>query len=107
MIQKKDWSPGDWAVYRKSKSSVSPGPRASNVMAASKGDSYTYVVEKFWVVESVTPDNEVCLRTARGKLNRVSLDDPNLRRPSWYQRIFWRARFREVEDAVDHTEFAA
>ncbi|MEE2938505.1 MAG: hypothetical protein VYA84_21155 [Planctomycetota bacterium] len=107
MKQRNDWSPGDWAVYRKSKRSVSPGPRAYNIMAASKGDSYTYVVEKFWIVESVTPDKEVCLRTARGKRNRISLDDPNLRRPSWYQRILWRARFREVEESVDHTEFAA
>ena len=53
MKQRNDWSPGDWAVYRKSKRSVSPGPRASNIMAASKGDSYTYVVEKFWIVDRV------------------------------------------------------
>lgn len=105
--QKKEWSPGDWAVYRKSKRSFSPGPRAYNIMAASKGDSYTYVVEKFWVVESVTSDNEIRLRTARGKTNRISLDDPNLRRPSWFQRIVWRARFRQVEATVDHTQFAA
>ncbi len=36
-------------------------------MVASKGDSYLYIVDNFWVVESVTADHQVCLRTAREK----------------------------------------
>ena len=75
-------------------------------MAASKGDSYTYVVEKFWIVDRVTADNQVCLRTARGKTNFVALNDPNLRRPSWLQRFIWRARFRAVEDNSEQAGFA-
>lgn len=91
------WNPGDWAVYRKSKRSTSPGPRAANIKAAQKGESYNYVVDKFWVVESVLPDNQIQLRTARGKTHVISIDDPNLRRPSWLQRLIYRDRFREAE----------
>ncbi|MEM1070348.1 MAG: hypothetical protein AAGI63_15705 [Planctomycetota bacterium] len=97
MIIKNQWSPGDWAVYRKSKRSTTPGPRAANVVATEKGETYTYVVDKFWVVESVLPDDQVQLRTKRGKTHVISLEDPNLRRPSWIQRLLWRDRFREAE----------
>jgi len=92
-----DWSPGDWAVYRKSKVSKSPGPRATRVVPARKGDLYTYLVDKFWVVEELLPEDRVRLKTARGKTHVVSVDDPCLRRPSLVQRWLWRSRFRRVE----------
>ena len=91
------WSPGDWAVYRKSKRSTSPGPRAEHVVASTKGETYTYVVDKFWVVESVLPENRLLLRTAKGKTHTIDTQDPNLRKPSWIQRLLWRNRFREAE----------
>lgn len=107
MHSRSHWSPGDWAVYRKSKRSTSPGPRAANIVATEKGESYTYVVDKFWVVDSVLPDNQIRLRTARGKSHVISVDDPNLRRPSLLQRLFWRDRFREAEESTGHPKFAA
>lgn len=107
MSKRSHWNPGDWAVYRKSKRSTSPGPRAANVVATQKGESYTYIVDKFWVVEGVLPDNNVRLRTARGKTHVISADDPNLRRPSWLQRLMWRDRFREAEESVGQPHFAA
>jgi hypothetical protein len=91
------WCRGDWAVYRKSKHSTTPGPRAANVVASSKGESYTYIVDKFWVVESVLPGNRLLLRTAKGKTHVISNEDRNLRKPSLLQRILWRHRFREAE----------
>lgn len=107
MNSRNHWNPGDWAVYRKSKRSTSPGPRAANIVAAEKGESYTYVVDKFWVVESILPDNQIRVRTARGKMHVIALDDPNLRRPSWLQRLIWRDRFREAEASSDQPTFAA
>jgi hypothetical protein len=95
----KVWSPGDWAVYRKSKRSTSPGPRAVNVVASQKGESYTYVVDKFWVVESVLSSGQVLLRTPTGKTHLISGDDPGLRKPTFFQRLLWRHRFREAADS--------
>ena len=86
------WKPGDWAVYRKSKQSRSPGPRAAKVVATPKGETYAYVVDKFWVVENVLPDNRLELRTARGKTHLINADDPSLRKPSWRQTEPDRAR---------------
>ncbi len=104
---RQNWKPGDWAVYRKSKRSVSPGRRAANVVASSKGETYTYVVDKFWVVEATLPDDRLRLRTARGKTHEISADDPSLRRPSWLQRLLWRNRFRTVEQSLQRPHFAA
>ena len=98
LMMRKQWSAGDWAVYRKSKRSTSPGPRAENVIASPKGDSYTYVVDKFWVVESVLPDNQLLMRTARGKTHVIDVSDPSLRKASLLQRLFWRHRFLEAEE---------
>lgn len=90
------WEPGQWAIYRKSKQSTTPGPRASRIQANSKGESYSYVVDKFWVVQNVLPEGELCLRTASGKTHQVPLDDPNLRRPTILERFLWRDRFARL-----------
>ncbi len=101
------WSQGDWAIYRKSKVSTSPGPRATNVVASQKGDSYTYIVDKFWVVEELLPDDELRMRTARGKTHVVRQDDPCLRRPSLVQRMVWRNRFRRIEVSENQANLPA
>lgn len=101
------WKPGDWAVYRKSKQSSSPGPRAEKVVATPKGETYAYVVDKFWIVENVLPGNQLELRTAKGKTHRIDAGDPCLRKPSWLQRLWWRRRFREVENSLNPPNFAA
>ena len=94
------WNPGDWAVYRKSKRSKSPGPRAANVNASPKGETYTYVVDKFWVVESVLPGDRIRLVTATGKSHVLDADDQSLRHPSFLQKFVWRQRFREAEGSL-------
>lgn len=104
---RKKWSPGDWAVYRKSKRSTSPGPRAANVIAAPKGESYTYIVDKFWVVERILPGDKILLRTAKGKTHVIDASDPSLRKPSLLQRLLWRQRFREAAESPSAPNFAA
>ncbi|MCO8120450.1 hypothetical protein NHH03_01780 [Stieleria sp. TO1_6] len=94
-----EWKEGDWAVYRKSKQGANPGRRASQVVASSKGETYRYVVDKFWVVDKVLEDGHLRLVTARGKCHLISADDPNLRRPGLLQKLLWRERFVMVESS--------
>ncbi|SMP70776.1 hypothetical protein SAMN06265222_113122 [Neorhodopirellula lusitana] len=91
------WRAGDWAIYRKSKRSTHPGRRAVEVKANRKGETYAYVVDKFWVVDEVLDDGTIVLRTARGKLHSISPDDRNLVRPSLWSRLRWTERFSAVQ----------
>ena len=93
------YSPGDWVIYRKSKRSAAPGPRAQEVVASQKGEKYSYVVDKFWIVDAVLPGNQLRLRTRRGKVHQLSADDPNLRPANWLNRLLYRNRFREIPPA--------
>jgi hypothetical protein len=80
-------------VYRLTKSSIKPGPRAQRVDPAPRGDSYSYLVEKYWVVRDVLPDGRLLLATRRGKEHTIDSDDPNLRHARWWERIVYRSRF--------------
>lgn len=95
------YAPGDWVVYRKSKRSTSPGPRAQRVIASQKGEKYSYVVEKFWIVEAVLPGDKLLLRTRRGKVHQIQADDLNLRRATLLHRIMYRHRFQEATQTSD------
>ncbi|MEM6690922.1 MAG: hypothetical protein AAF664_15930 [Planctomycetota bacterium] len=90
---------GDLVVYRKQKSSNSPGPRAQNVHASSGGEGYRYTVDKYWIVQSVE-DDSLTLRTRRGKVNRVSLDDPGVRPPRLWERWIHRDRFDQLKGVL-------
>jgi hypothetical protein len=87
---------GDWVVYRKQKTSRSPGPRARETRAARKGDFYNYVVDKYWVVGNVLDGGQVELRTRRGKQHVVPSNDPRLRKAHWWERLMHAARFRSI-----------
>lgn len=89
-----NYRPGDWVVYTKQKFSTSPGKRAQDVTPAEKGDSYTYVVDKFWVVAGISDEGQLRLRTRRGKEHLVDPADPMLRRAHWWERLIYAARFR-------------
>ncbi|MGV3483086.1 MAG: hypothetical protein ACO1RT_01570 [Planctomycetaceae bacterium] len=91
------WKPGDWVIYRLSKHGVAPGPRAQHVSASRKGESYNYIVDKFWVVESISADGQLNVRTPGGKTRTLSPQDPNLRRARWWHRFQWGERFRNAE----------
>ena len=90
---------GDWVIYRKQKVSASPGPRAQQTAPAAKGETYNYVVKKYWVVQDVLSESQVRLRTRRGKTHDVDLDDPRLRKARWWERWLLSDRFLRVESA--------
>jgi hypothetical protein len=83
---------GDWVVYRKTKHSASPGPRAKEISPEPNGEAYSYCVEKFWTVTNVE-NGHVVLMTRRGKQHTVEADDPNLRHARWWEKLLYRDRF--------------
>jgi hypothetical protein len=103
----KDFQPGDPVIFRKTKHSERPGPRAKNVHPTPKGEQYVYEVDKFWVVVEARPDT-LLLITRRGKQHVVERTHPGLRRPNWLQRWLYRDRFPKLEEclAAAHTSSA-
>lgn len=95
------FQPGDWVVYSKTKHSTRPGPRATEISPSQAGDTYSYVVDKYWVVTEVR-DGRIRVRTRRGKQHEVDLDDPNLHRATWWERLRYRSRFRAIEAEPPH-----
>jgi|GEM_PF-148607 len=96
-VFEREWKPGDWVVYRLSKRGVAPGKRAHHVSASRKGESYNYLVDKFWVVEQVGESGDLHVRTPGGKTRVLAPNDPNLRRARWWHRLQWGERFRTAE----------
>ena len=88
-------------IYRKPKRSTAPGSRARNVMPASGGESYSYTVDKYWIVKELLDDNRLRLQTRRGKEHEVAADDPSLRRPRLWERWLLRNRFRAVQASLN------
>ncbi len=84
---------GDRVVFTMSKRSVSPGPRARQVTPGTKGDQYSYVVDKYWTVNAVHDDGTVTLVTRRGKEHRIPLDTPSLRPANLWERLVYAGRF--------------
>lgn len=99
-MDKSIFQAGDWVIYRKTKFSSLPGPRARNVAASENGESYAYNVDKYWVVTEVLPDGAVRVLTRRRKQLEFLIHDPNLRRASWWERLRYRRRFEEVVESV-------
>lgn len=89
--------PGDWVIYRKTKHSDHPGPRAHRIAPAAHGDEYTYVVDKFWVVAEVQQNGNLVIKTRRGKTHTVSPADSSLRKANWWERLWYRERFPETD----------
>jgi hypothetical protein len=93
---RQSFTPGDLVIYRKTKHSTHPGPRAANVHPAPNGDTYSYTVDKFWIVEAVDEDGTIVAATRRGKRNRLKSDDPMLKRANIFQHILYRSRFAQL-----------
>ena len=85
--------PGDPVIYRIRKCTLCPGPRAKQIRPAERGDYYSYVVDKFWIVDSVLEGGKVLLKTRRGKEHVVDADDSNMHRAHWWERLAHRQRF--------------
>jgi len=90
---------GEPVIFRRAKFSTRPGPRAELVEPAPRGETYSYIVEKFWVVREVRHDGKLVLATRSGKLHVVDADAPQLRRPSLWERWRHRARFPSMAAA--------
>lgn len=95
---KQNFQPGDYVIYRKSKHSTQPGPRATNVQPSRRGDTYVYNVDKFWIVEEVQEDGTIIASTRRGKRNAIKPDDPSLKRANLLERILYRSRFAALDE---------
>lgn len=101
---------GDPVIFTKTKFSVHPGPRAEQISPASHGETYSYLVKKFWTVIDRT-DDRLLVQTRRGKRHWLNLDDPALRAPTLWEQIRFRERFPEIiktgsrtnERSGDHT----
>lgn len=86
-----DYEPGQLVIFRATKHSARPGPRAEDIHPEEGGEKYRYVVDKFWQVIGVDPEHrEVVLATRRGKKRRLPVDHPALRKPNFWER--WRYR---------------
>lgn len=88
--------PGDAVVYQISKVSTDPGPRAKDVHPAEFGETYRYLVDKYWTVAEVLPTGELVLVTRRGKRHVLSASDPCLRPARWWERLIYRSRFPDL-----------
>ena len=94
------FKPGDWVVYSKRKTSECPGPRARIQSAASKGDYYNYVVDKYWIIRGVQADGSLELLTRRGKRHVLSSTDPCLRKAHWWERFLHSGRYRSITEQL-------
>jgi hypothetical protein len=88
---------GEPVIYRKPKCTPCPGPRAREIEPSPRGEHYAYCVDKFWLVAE-QQDDAVLVLTRRGKKRLLHRDDPNLRRPSLWERLRFGPRF--PSDAV-------
>ena len=93
MSPRRTFHPGDPVVYRATKFSAHPGPRAEDIAPSEHGEQYSYLVDKYWVVEEVLPDGQLRLRTRRGKQHILPAADPRLRHANWWERLMRRGRF--------------
>lgn len=96
MFEHRAFRRGDWVVFRVEKRSQQPGPRAREVEPEPMGEDYHYFVDKYWVVEAVTSDDRVAVRTRRGKRHVLSARHRNLRFARWWERMFLAARFPDL-----------
>lgn len=104
IMQKSRFCRGDLVIYRMTKYSTRPGPRATNVHPARYGDTYSYTVDKFWVVADILADGTVVALTRRGKKNHVRANDPMLKRANWLQKLLYRARFAALPERSTVTQ---
>lgn len=94
---------GSLVIYRLTKISSHPGPRAKDIAPAPKGETYSYEVDKFWVVAASNGDGTLRLRTRRGKEHLVESSDPRLRPARWWERLMYRHRFPNLEERSAQT----
>lgn len=91
---------GQRVVFAKDKFGERPGERARDVVGTQKGDSYSYIVEKYWVIDEIQENGKLLLRTRRGKLHLIDQEHPGLRLPTWWEKLFLSGRFPPKQSEV-------
>ena len=94
----REYRPGDPVIFRVTKQSTDPGPRAVDVHPAAAGETYSYQVDKYWTVSDVLPDGQLNLVTRRGKQRSVSVLDFRLRHARWWEKWIYRDRFPKLAE---------
>jgi hypothetical protein len=92
----REYKRGDRVVYKMSKHSTMPGPRAKDILPAPHGDDYSYQVDKYWVVLEMADEGHIVVRTRRGKEHVVPATDPNLRPANWLEKLLYGSRFPKL-----------
>ena len=87
------FAPGDLLIYRKTKVSPRPGPRARNIHRTENSDDYNYEVDKFWSVADILEDGQLLAVTRTGKKVYLSPEDERLRKARLLERVRYRRRF--------------
>lgn len=87
---------GDPVIFRVTKHSYRPGPRAQNIKPSPRGETYLYAVDKFWTVAEELGNGMLLLQTRRGKTHRIDADDPQLRHATLWERMRHSARFPQL-----------
>ena len=100
MVMFRRYAANSPVVYRMTKHSTKPGPRAQDIDPAPGGESYAYQVEKYWLVEDVLPDNQLVLVTRSGKRHIVSVADDKLRPATLWERLILKSRFPQSTCSV-------
>ena len=93
---RKDIGIGDKVVYRMQKTSNLPGKRAYKITPSEHGEGYTYFVDKFWVVASSENETQVRVKTRTNKQRTLPARDPNLRKPTLLEILFYKEKFPEI-----------
>ncbi len=89
---------GEPVVFRVTKCSSHPGPRAESIHPAPRGENYTYEVDKYWTVKEILADGTLRICTRRGKEHLIDPADPKLRPARWWERLFYRSAFPKLEN---------
>lgn len=89
---------GSPVIYCKAKYSGQPGPRARKVSPSRYGDTYSYCVEKLWLVLKYESPDKIVVKTRRGKILELDANDPNLRPASLLDRLRYAGRFPRLGD---------
>lgn len=98
---------GDWVVYEKQKHGTCPGRRAKVVHPSEHGETYSYIVEKFWIVAKDCGDGTLELLTRRGKRHQVAIGDCHLRLANWWERFWHRQRFPQPPQNPVHLQHSS
>lgn len=84
---------GEFVIFGKAKSSTHPSPQAKDIHPAQHGETYSYIIEKYWKVVRVFDNGAIEIETRRGKHHRLDKDTPQLRKAGFWDRLMFRNRF--------------